>query len=384
MRITNSIAVGIFSAVVVAGCGGSDGGSTTAQSEVQPVVQSSTVGGNSGLSIDQPSVQPVAMADADGSVVQPGSGTEIQQSPGESGGSASVDTSSVSQVFPNSTCVPGATAVSYEGYSPYGDGRYISGVYVPYPASGFGWNGAEICDLEGSSGLDKIEVLVPYVKKRPDTDGVIASTEWNSAVRAGTYDYETRRNIIDNLLLSPVAGYVDGSGYTDWRAMHDGTNLYLYVRVANDGGQLVFDSDQPWQDDSIEIFIDGDNSKGEEFDGINDFQISLSTDSSIMEPLISQRSAPGLRIFYRSGNDYIQDIEITINLASAGIEIGKPFGFDVHVNEDDNGGDRDAKWGWFEKSGFDRSWYQPSSLATLLLTDCTDRNACGTYQVLSR
>ena len=130
----------------------------------------------------------------------------------------------------------------------------------------------------------------------------------------------------------------------------------------------------------MEIFIDGDNSKGEVYDGINDFQVSLSVDSSTSDPLVSGSSPSGLGIFYRTGRN---TVEISINLESAGIEIGKPFGFDVHINEDDNGGDRDAKWGWFEKSGLDRSWHQPSVLGTLLLTDCADRNACGSFQQLS-
>ena len=123
------------------------------------------------------------------------------------------------------------------------------------------------------------------------------------------------------------------------------------------------DSEELWNDDSVEIFIDGDNSKGDVYDGVDDFQVSLSVDSNI-DPVISALSPPGLGIFHRASGIVM---EIAINLESAGIEIGRPFGFDVHINEDDNGGDRDAKWGWFEKSGFDRSWRQPSVLGTCLL-----------------
>ena len=134
--------------------------------------------------------------------------------------------------------------------------------------------------------------------------------------------------------------------------------------MATDGGFEPFlDSDQLWHDDSVELFIDADNSKGDVYDGINDFQVTLSVDSG-MDPVISGFSPPGLGIFYRAIG---ATMEISINLESAGIEIGKPFGFDVHINEDDNGGDRDAKWGWFEKSGLDRSWQQPSVLGLSLI-----------------
>ena len=276
------------------------------------------------------------------------------------------------------------TAVSFEDYFTNSATQVLRGTYVPFPAAGFGWDGNNLCDMTSSFGVDTVEVLVPYVSKRPDIDGQIATNEWRSAAVAGTSNFETSFNDIDNLLLSPVADYQDGSGYSSWMAMHDGTNLYIHVRTSSDTHVLFLDSEQPWHDDSFEIFIDGDNSKDEVFDGINDFQVSLSADSDTLEPLVSGSSAPGLGIFYRSVNGFQSHpiIEVAINLESAGIEIGKPFGFDVHINEDDNGGDRDAKWGWFENSGFDRSWFNPSVLGTLLLTDCADRNACGSHQLL--
>ncbi len=287
------------------------------------------------------------------------------------------------ETYRNSFCVePEANAVSYEDF--YRSRNFaVRGVYVPFPASGFGWDGTKLCDLEGSRELDEIEVLVPYVKQRPDTDGVIAFREWVEAANAGTYNYETRGNDIDNLLLAPVSRYQDGAGYSEWWAMHDATNLYLRIRVSNDAiTQVYSDSDDPWHDDSIELYIDGDNSKGDLYDGVNDFQVLLTADNDRL-PFIPGNAPDGLRIFHRSGGDFAYDIEVTINLESAGIEIGRPFGFDIHINEDDNGDERDAKWGWFEKSGFDRSWFQPSTLGTLLLTDCENRDQCGRYQTLS-
>jgi len=292
---------------------------------------------------------------------------------GEAGNSTSVDNSTTpDQTYVNSICVPGASAVSYEIHN--------GGVHVPFPSSGFGWDGNQMCE----------ELLVPYVKTRPGPS--VGEGFVFSAASAGTYDHETRNNDINNLLLSPVPGYIDGTGVSEWLTMHDGTNLYLYIHVATDQFNGLFqDSEELWHDDSVEIFIDGDNSKGSAYDGVNDFQVSLSLEEDNPQPVISQQSAAGLGISYKvffreprsSSFAAWHIVEVTINLESAGIEIGKPFGFDVHINDDDNGGDRDAKWGWFEKSGFDRSWYQPSALGTLLLTDCADRNACGSYQVLS-
>ncbi len=289
--------------------------------------------------------------------------------------------------YPNSFCVdPGSTSVSYETFErsrTTAANQLFGGVHVPFPASGFGWDGTRVCDLEGSRELDVIEVLVPYVAQRPDTDGNIAAGEWRRAANAGTYNYETRGNDIDNLLLAPVPRYQDGAGYSEWWVMHDGTNLYIRIRVSNDSlRNVIIDSEFPWHDDSVELFIDGDNSKGESYDGINDYQVTLLPDNDTL-PVFPGDIPQDLRIFHRAGGTTgTYDVEITVNLESAGIEIGKPFGFDLHINEDDNGGDRDAKWGWFEKSGFDRSWISPSRLGTLLLTDCEDRDQYASFQSL--
>jgi len=393
---------GVLAAAILTGCGGSD---TLPPGVAQP---------DSNLSVHGPSINAQSEGVDQGSPDQQTSGSETDQSAGiitQSGtagdssvatavdnpSSSSVDdhnnqlevVNAASQIYSNSTCNPGATSVSYEDIDRSVGAARQYGLHVPFPASGFGWNGARICDLEGSANVDVIELLVPYVKQNPDTDGVYNRVEWEDAASAGTYNYETRRTSINNLLLSPVPGYLDGTGTSSWKMKHDGTNLYIVVFLGTDGfSPVVIDSAQPWHDDSVEIYIDGDNSKGEEYDGVNDFLVSLSVNQSTMaEPLVSQQSPDGLRIFYRTGfeSNIIRGsiMEVAINLESAGIKIGKPFGFDIHINEDDNGGDRDAKWGWFEKSGFDRSWQQPSALGTVLLTDCEDRNACGSYQVLS-
>ena len=288
----------------------------------------------------------------------------------------------------NRFCEPVTASVTYEPYCHVSSDCIIEdGRHVPVPAAGFGWDGSQVCDLSASFGVDAIEVLVPFVRQNADIDG-ISENNWRNAAIAGTSNNVVSRNDIDNLMLSPVPGYLDGAGYSTWSAMHDGTNLYIRVRVSSDFSNTPFiDSPgQPWFDDSVEIFIDGNNSKGSEYDGIDDFQaILLAHPSADWQPIISPSSAPGLGIFYRtSENSFRLFYEIAINLESAGIIPGQPFGFDVHINEDDNGGERDAKWGWFEQSGFDRSYLQPDVFGTLVLTECDDPVTCGSHQILSR
>lgn len=375
----------LLSTALLAACGGS--GTTAGEGETLGENQPSTVVGQP-ITDSQIQNESVTGSDTNGSVSATDSETQSTDTVTDANDSVSLI---ADNTYPNSFCIePGSTSVSFEAYEPLGilsleSNPLFGGVYVPFPASGFGWDGEKVCDLEGSRELDIIEVLVPYAAQRPDTDGNIVPGEWGKAAKAGNYNYETRANDIHNLLLSPVPGYQDGSGTSAWWAMHDGTNLYIRIRISQDRFPEVFsDSEFPWNDDSVELYIDGDNSKAKSYDGINDYQVTLLPDNNVL-PVIAEFAPQDLQIFHRAGNNFgIFIIEVAINIESAGIEIGRPFGFDVHINEDDNGGDRDAKWGWFEKSGFDRSWMNPSRLGTLLLTDCEDRNQCGSFQSLTR
>ena len=401
MRILMNYGLSLVAAAVITGCGGSGGSSApaidTSVSPVSPAATGNTIieqsdaavqsqGDTANMESDQTGIaEPESNTSSGGTVVVVDSQQNESTSEGTIAESSDPQVSD-SGVATTSFCEAATTtAVSFEDFFSNDSKPILLGSYVPFPSSGFGWDGKNLCDMTSSVGIDTIELLVPFVAKRPDIDGKVATNEWRSAAVAGTSNFETSLNDVDNLLLANVPDYIDGSGYSRWKAMHDGTNLYIHIRSSGDTHVLFLDSEQPWHDDSFEIFIDGDNSKGEVYDGVNDFQVSLSADSSTFDPIISGMSAPGLGIFYRSVNgQYVHPtLEIAINMESAGIEIGKPFGFDVHINEDDNGGDRDAKWGWFEKTGFDRSWFNPSVLGTLLLTDCEDRNACGSFQQLS-
>ena len=66
--------------------------------------------------------------------------------------------------------------------------------------------------------------------------------------------------------------------------------------------------------------------------------------------------------------------EIQVNLASIGLWTEEKFGFDVQYNDDDDGGDRDAKWSWFAPSFQDSSWRNPSLFGTAILAPVINTN----------
>lgn len=119
-----------------------------------------------------------------------------------------------------------------------------------------------------------------------------------------------------------------------------------------------------YDDDSIEIFIDGNNSKGTNYDGTDDYQLIFLADGDNSAPLVK---GPGVV------TNLLSDMQLTTSgykltvylpRAEVGIQNGQPFGINVEVNDDDDGGARDAKYSWIGKKDFDRSWIQPRAFGT--------------------
>jgi len=229
-----------------------------------------------------------------------------------------------------------------------------------------------------------------------DTLDYIAGTEQLS----GEWRFAAQLNGINEPLA--ISQYMFGEPGTNndgarhhWAAVHDGVYLYVLV-VSDDAGEHFQDTNElrkPWKDDSVELFIDGNNSRLAEYDGVDDFHITINLFSSngvinasyINDPKIRQsdRSAtlPSDLIFAagpRKGPNSAdvergrKDIyEIRIKLSELNIQIDTPFGIELQINDDDNGDSRDAKWGWNHPTGTnsdnDFTWQNPSFMGTAIL-----------------
>lgn len=183
--------------------------------------------------------------------------------------------------------------------------------------------------------------------------------------------------------------------YHHWAAMHDGEYLYLVV-IVDDDGQHFQDTNEErklWKDDSVELFIDGNHSQLPEYDGVDDFHMTVnllasegvSNASYNANPNFGQSlnsaSLPSDLIFKTGlrqgplplGADRVRkDIyEFRIKLSELNIELEAPFGMELQVNDDDDGGTRDAKWAWHHPQGDDSSndltWQNPSLMGTAIL-----------------
>lgn len=248
----------------------------------------------------------------------------------------------------------------------------------------------------GDSTPDNVDVVVPRIAAEDapkingrdvtvDDQGALTG-QWATAVQT---DSSGAPLYIGNLMIDIHGEADEGGALRRWAALHDGTYLYIMVLV-DDNDQRQRDSgSQLTQDDSLEFFIDGDNSKGSQYDD-NDFHriLPVSLEGNVTQPAFSgavagpSSSTAALDFTFVTGPGagpaglrtarFKQDIyELQIELASAGIDVDEPFGFELQVNDDDDGGGRDTKWGWKHPAGngsnVDGTMNNPSLMGTLKL-----------------
>lgn len=211
---------------------------------------------------------------------------------------------------------------------------------------------------------------VPSGGSVPTLDGAIGTNEWRYAVSSTKTGAALR---IDNRMFVNDGGSDLSSGQPQsrWSAIHDGQYLYLLV-MADDNGSRTHDSADSWDDENLNIYLDGEYSHTTDYnaDGRNnDFHLLIpllardgsrnSSDASNSRFTLGSRSASlssthfqfsngvassGVSGFYGNAMDVY---EFRISLSSLDTGPGERFGMDVHLDDDDDGGDRDSKWAWY-------------------------------------
>lgn len=177
-----------------------------------------------------------------------------------------------------------------------------------------------------------------------------------------------------------VRDFVRPSGETtfndaaiSWRAMWDYDYLYLFITVMDD--IFLAETQTGWHGDSIELWLDGDNSKGTEYDGINDLGYTFLYTNDPDDPLIfhpGDEWRMGTK-GHRQGAAYWEggvNLEVAIPMENLGVtpSVGHLMGMDMDWNDnDEDGGDRDSKVKWFDAT--DNSWQNPSLMGTIQLVD---------------
>jgi hypothetical protein len=172
--------------------------------------------------------------------------------------------------------------------------------------------------------------------------------------------------------MDKLRNYSDCSMNT--RIMWDSENLYGLVRVWDD--TLMRDGSGDFNDDSFELYVDGDYSHGSVYDRVNDFQFEFSYQNAAqpVAPIHLAGSSVGTPIDFtgvrQASTSFIDTIrvpkgkttildttgfgfvlEFAIPMASLHIApaAGRLIGVEMDYNDDDDGGERDTQMKTYSK-----------------------------------
>jgi PQQ-dependent dehydrogenase (s-GDH family) len=141
-------------------------------------------------------------------------------------------------------------------------------------------------------------------------------------------------------------------------------SLYLYVAVSVIDASKRNDSQNPWDDDAIEIYIDADNNGGTTY-GSNDRQFMKEwNSSSIWEK--ANKTTNVTHAWANTATGYTMEFRIAwSNMNITNPAAGFTIGFDLANDDDDNGGTRESQNMW---AGDGDNWRYPRNFGDLVLT----------------
>ena len=153
-----------------------------------------------------------------------------------------------------------------------------------------------------------------------------------------------------------------------WNSLWHTDTLYYIMEVLDDS--LVADDDLYWQDDCVEFWLDGDNSKGDTHDGINDLGFQFRYNPSLGIDLFqSIGPAVDLKEIRQAAKPMHGGwrVEVAFPLDILGIAPYDSirFGMDLDYNDDDSGGERESKKKVY--ATFDTAWHHPVDWGTAML-----------------
>lgn len=155
--------------------------------------------------------------------------------------------------------------------------------------------------------------------------------------------------IWENAQVLETDTWVEGtSGSTaQVRTMWDEENLYIFAEVTD--AFLTTASNNPWEQDSVEIFVDQNNAKTDSYQGDDgQFRVNYENEQSYGGNASANNFTTATQV---TETGYI--IEAAIALDAITPEIGTLIGFDFQVNNDDTGnGSRDSVVTWNDPTGF--------------------------------
>ena len=198
-----------------------------------------------------------------------------------------------------------------------------------------------------------VDFEMPFVTTPPVIDAKVDDV-WSKAVILPV------KTTIDN--ANPPTGPLDCS--VQFRELYDKDNLYVLVDI-NDNS-LRNDSSSAYLDDSVEIYVDGDNTKAPPGLSGNNRQYTFGWNATDIQG--TNTNITGI-VFAQVNTPTGWRIEIKMpwqSLKGTSAPVGKLVGVDCFYNDDDDGADtRERQMGWHSTIGND--WQTAASWGTAKL-----------------
>ncbi len=201
--------------------------------------------------------------------------------------------------------------------------------------------------LAAMAGVARVDMGIAYALEPPVLDGQVDGV-WAAA---------------STQAFVPLAAAADGSG--TWKALYDANNLYVLVEVTDDS--LKNDSASAWQDDSVEVYFDGGNTKLSTPLSGDDHQYTFGwTANDVQGTNITGYTAGIEQAQATAATGWRIEIKMPwLSLQGKAPKAGGLIGIDCYYNDDDDGGDtREGKMLGFSKV---EGWNDASQWATAIL-----------------
>lgn len=179
--------------------------------------------------------------------------------------------------------------------------------------------------------------------RKPDEPVIV----WRPATDPEQFFFLENPRTLDVLLES--RDWVKKDTFGKWQGKWDADYLYLSVRVYDE--TLVHDSPDPVDDDSIEFFLDADNSRAVQVDGKNDFHLLFDCSRGVTlgkgsAPMTDTQLASIVTDMRATRDGYVLEAWIPWQVFSMKPDVRHRVSAEIQINDDDDGGSRDKKIGW--------------------------------------
>lgn len=212
----------------------------------------------------------------------------------------------------------------------------------------------------GSGSPSALSFQAAQTSTPPTIDGNLDSV-WSGQVT----------NAISKVSIGTVGGASDLSG--NFGALWDNTNLYILADINDDS--LKNDSAAISDDDSIDLYFDMNNDHAATY-GADDFMYQFGYgDTAFSEYKHGATSGVTFATAARTGG-YRIEVKIPWTTLGSSPTANMSFGFDIMINDDDDGGSRDSQMGW--NDGTANAYQNPSLFGTATLSPAAPSSGSAT------